>query len=385
MQKAIADLNQPKGKGWLLKFTARIRNFLPPLIAIVLSLILSGIVVELSGRSALLTLQALFAGSFGSADAFGRTLVNATPLVLTGLAVALSFRAGLFNVGGEGQFFLGALAAAWLGVILPFHGPLAILITLLGGILAGAIYGAIPGYLKAVSGASEVVTTLMLNYLAIYFNSFVTLKLLSAGNGFPGTAPIPPANRISNLPGVLHYANWGIVIALVVAVATYFLLWRTSWGYELRVTGLSQSTADYLGFATKRNIILTMALSGAMAGLAGAIEVLAVYGKMIVPFVSGVGFNGIAVALVGQVHPFGSVLAAILLGALAAGGQKIQFVSSVPNDVVQIAIGLILLTVTASRIPPVVMKYFGNLTHSFRSAGRKQTQKGPNQQEQAGK
>jgi simple sugar transport system permease protein len=266
----------------------------------------------------------------------------------------------MFNVGGEGQFFLGALTAAWLGVALPVRGIGGVAIILFFGALAGALWGAIPGYLKAVTGASEVVTTIMLNYVAIYLNSYVALRVIGAGKGFPGTAPIPLANRISPIVKGMD-ANWGIVIALVVALVIYLLLWRTSWGYELRVTGLSQSTAEYLGFNVGRNIVGTMAISGALAGLAGAIEVLAVYGKMIVPFVSGVGFSGIAVALVGQVHPAGSVLAAILLGALSAGGQKIQFVANVPNDLVQLAIGLILLTVTASRIPPLVKKYFTNL------------------------
>lgn len=335
-----------------------LKSLIPPLIAIVLSLVISVIFVQLSGRSSVLAFQALYQGSFGSLNAFGRTLLNATPLILTGLSVALSFRAGMFNVGGEGQMYLGALTAAWLGVILPFRGFPAVVVILVCGTLAGALWGALPGYLKAATGANEIVTTIMLNFLAIYFNSFITLKVLNAGSGFPGTEPVPLENRIPVLWKGMEYAHWGFVIAIIVAIGTYLLLWRTSWGYELRVTGLSQATAKYAGFPIKRNIVLTMALCGAFSGLAGAMEVLAVYGKMIVPFVSGLGFSGIAVALVGQVHPIGCILAAMLLGALSAGGQKMQFVANVPLDLVQIIIGLILLTVTATRIPPVVKKYF---------------------------
>ncbi len=361
MQNAASNLSKALERKWLSSLAEGLKGLIAPVIAIFLSLLISGVIVQLSGRSAILTAHALYEGSFESPAAFGRTIVNATPLILTGLSVALSFRAGMFNVGGEGQFYLGALIAAWLGVALPVRGIEAIVIILICGALVGAIWGAIPGYLKAVTGANEVVTTIMLNFVAIYFNSFMVLKVIGAGKGFPGTAPIPAVNRIAPIVKGMD-AHWGIMIALVVALAVYILLWRTSWGYELRVTGFSQSTAEYVGFPIRRNIVATMAISGALAGLAGAIEVLAVYGKMIVPFVSGVGFSGIAVALVGQVHPAGCVLGAILLGALAAGGQKMQFTANVPNDLVQLAIGLILLTVTASRIPPVVKKYFSNLT-----------------------
>jgi general nucleoside transport system permease protein len=364
IQKSVTGHPVSEGQQRFSETAERVKNILLPAIAIVISLTISAIVVQLSGRSASLTMHALYEGSFGSPSAIGRTLLNATPLVLTGLSVAFSFRAGMFNVGGEGQFYLGALTAAWLGVALPFSGIAAILIVMVFSALVGAFWGAIPGYLKAVTSANEIVTTIMLNFVAIYFNSFITLKVLSGGSGFPGTAPVPSESRIARMFEWIDM-HWGFFVALLVAFAAYILLWRTSWGYELRVTGLSQSTAQYVGFSIKRNIVIAMAISGAMAGLAGAIEVLAVYGKMIVPFVSGVGFSGIAVALVGQVHPLGCVLAAFMLGALSAGGQRIQFVADVPNDLVQLVIGLILLTVTASRIPPVVKKYAAHFQTSL--------------------
>lgn len=313
---------------------------------------IGAVIILLAGRSPVDAYAALWYGAFGTTGALGRTILATTPLIFTGLAVALSFRAGLFNVGGEGQFYLGALAAAWLGASLPFGGPAAILLVMITAGLVGGAWAAIAGYLKAWLGASEIVTTLMLNIIAVSFTLWATLKPLSAGTGQSSSAPVRPDVRLPLLMEDLGRAHVGLFVALAAAVIIYLLLWRTSWGYELRATGLSPQAAEYAGIPVARNIVLAMALSGAIAGIGGAIEVLGLYGKLIAPFVVGLGFYGIAVALIGRLHPIGCVLGAILLGALSSGGQNMQFVADVPQNLVDVLTGLILLLVTASRVPP---------------------------------
>lgn len=323
-----------------------------PLVAAVVALAVGAVVIALAGRSPAEAYGALWHGAFGSPSAIGRTVLATTPLIFTGLAVALSFRAGLFNVGGEGQFYLGALAAAWLGVALPFGGPFAIVLIVLAGAVFGGIWAGIAGYLKARLGASEIVTTLMLNIIAVSLTLWATLKPLSVGTGQSSTAPVSPDVRLPLLLDGLGRAHVGILVALGAAMLLYLLLWRTSWGYELRATGLAPRAAEYAGMPVGRNIVWVMALSGATAGVGGAIEVLGLYGKLIAPFVVGLGFYGVAVALIGRLHPIGCIAGAILIGALSSGGQNMQFVADVPQNLVDVLTGLILILVTASRIPP---------------------------------
>jgi ABC-type uncharacterized transport system permease subunit len=324
--------------------------------------------VAASGHSPLTAGSALWAGSFGSRDAFGRTLVAATPLIFTGLAAAFSFKAGLFNVGAEGQLYLGALTAAWLGVALPFTGPVAVVVILLAGSAAGGLWGAIPGYLRARADASEIVTTLMLNFVAVSFTSWAVLNLLNSADGYPTTRAILPANRLPLLHNSLGRAHWGIAVAVVVAALVYLIFQRTSWGYELRVTGLAPRCANYAGIRVRRNMALTLSVSGAIAGLGGAVEILGLYGNMVIPWEVGLGFTGIAVALIGRLNPWGCILGALLLGALSAGGQQMEFDANVPRDLVQLLTGLLLLFVTISRIPPHLR---GQMLLHLRGLGRK--------------
>jgi general nucleoside transport system permease protein len=327
-----------------------------PLVAASVAFAIGAAIIALAGRSPIDAYAALWDGAFGSGAAIGRTLLTATPLIFTGLAVALSFRAGLFNVGGEGQFYLGAVAAAWLGAALPFGGFGGILLVIIAAALAGGAWAGFAGFLKARLGASEIVTTLMLNIIAVSFTLWATLKPLSAGTGQSSSTPIRLDMRLPQIADELGRAHVGLFLALLAAVVIYVLLWRTSWGYELRATGLSPQAAEYAGMPVARNIVLAMALSGAIAGVGGAIEVLGLYGKLIAPFVVGIGFYGIAVALIGRLHPVGCVIGAILLGALSSGGQTMQFVADVPQNLADVLTGLILLLVTASRVPPVLRR-----------------------------
>jgi ABC-type uncharacterized transport system permease subunit len=347
-----------------------------PVVAIVLSFAIGALIILATGYNPVAAYAALFEGAFGSPAslgrillyelrltdvapsaedtaslaAIGRTLVNTTPLIFTGLAVAIAFRAGLFNIGGEGQFFMGAMAAAWLGVALGFLGPGAIPIALIACGLAGFLWGAVPGVLKAYFGAHEVITTIMLNFIAIFLTSYITRVPLDREGVLPGTEPIVESAKIPILGAGLGLANYGIFLALLAAVVAYLLLWRTRTGFELRAVGFSPGAANYAGIGIARNTVLALAIGGAFAGLGGGIEVMGVYGNMDLPFVRDVGFIGIGVALLGRNHPVGVVLGAIVFGAMASGAQQMQFDTQVPLDLTDVLLAVILFFVTATKL-----------------------------------
>jgi ABC-type uncharacterized transport system permease subunit len=326
-----------------------------PLIAIVLSFLIGAIIMLVTGNNPVMAFVALFRGAFGSPTALGRTLLNATPLIFTGLAVAVAFRAGLFNIGGEGQFFIGAITAAWLGVSLGSLGPLGMALALLGCMLTGFLWGAIPGFLKAYFGAHEVITTIMLNFVAIYLATFLALKPLRSEGLVPGTAEIDPGARIPFIGFGLGRANYGLFLALVAAAVVYLLLWRTRRGFEIRAVGLSPGAANYAGMRIGLNTVLALAIGGSLAALGGGEEVLGVYGKMTIPFVQYIGFNGIGVALLGRNHPVGVVLGAILFGGLTSGAQEMQFSTDVPLQLANVLLAVILLLVTATKLVELIV------------------------------
>ncbi len=325
-----------------------------PVLAILISFAIGAAIILATGRNPIAAYSALITGAFGSPAAIGRTLVNATPLIFTGLAVAVAFRAGLFNIGGEGQFYIGAITAAWLGVSLGFLGPIALPITLVACIITGFLWGAIPGALKAYFGAHEVITTIMLNFIAINLTVYLALNPLRGSGLVPGTENVAAAARIPVLGFGLGRANLGIFVAILAAVVAYLILWRTKRGFQIRAVGLSPGAANYAGIPIGRNTVLALAIGGAFAGLGGGVEVMGVYGKMAVPFVANVGFNGIGVALLGRNHPFGVVLGALVFGGLFSGAQEMQFQTDVPLSLTVVLLAVILLLVTATRLVELI-------------------------------
>ena len=326
-----------------------------PVLAIAISFAVGAVIILATGNDPLAAYSALISGAFGSPAAIGRTLVNATPLILTGLAVAVAFRAGLFNIGGEGQFYIGAVTAAWLGVSLGFLGPIALPIVLVACVVTGFLWGAIPGTLKAYFGAHEVITTIMLNYVAIYLTVYLALNPLRGSGLVPGTGNVAAAARIPVLGFGLGRANFGILVAILAVVVAYLLLWRTKRGFQLRAVGLSPGAANYAGIPIGRNTVLAIAIGAAFAGLGGGIEVMGVYGKMAVPFVANVGYNGIGVALLGRNHPVGVVLGALVFGGLFSGAQEMQFQTDVPLDLSEVLLALILFFVTATKLVELIL------------------------------
>jgi ABC-type uncharacterized transport system permease subunit len=294
---------------------------------------------------------ALFQGAMGSLNAVVNTLRAATPLVLGGLAVGLAFKAGLFNIGGEGQFLLGALGAVTVGVALNDASPfIAIPAALLAGAVAGAAWGFIPGFLKAISGAHEVVTTIMLNYIA----RAVIAWAVSGPLDQPGS-PSPITAQVGNaaLPVIIgRNGHLGALVALAAVLAVAWLLFRTTRGFEIRTVGANPDAARYAGMQPRLVIVLTMSLAGVLAGLAGATVVLGVTHYMTASFGTTVGFDSIAVALLGRSNPIGIVLAALLFGAMRAGAplMQIQTQSLIPAELVDVLQATILLFLVAHTV-----------------------------------
>jgi len=321
-----------------------------PVAAVALALLIGAIILIVSGASPLDAYSALVVGAFGNETALQRTLEKATPLIFSGLAVAFAFKAGLFNIGAQGQLLFGAITSAAIGfgiTGLPaiVHAPLA----LLGGAIAGGLYGAIPGALKAYTGAHEVITTIMLNYVAINITDYLAdgpLKDTSPGNIVART---PAILRTADIP-TLGPVPLGFIIAIVMAAAAWWLLWHTTLGYEIRTVGLNPSAADYAGMRVAWTVILTMILSGLLAGVGGAVETQGVVGRYQPGFNVGLGFDGITIALLGRTNPFGVIPAALLVGAMRAGSSQMQFSANVAAEIIDVILAVLLFFVTADLV-----------------------------------
>jgi simple sugar transport system permease protein len=326
------------------------RSISVPLAAVLLAILIGAVILAISGANPLSAYGALFQGAFGNMKAIGRTLEKATPLIFSGLAVAFGFKAGLFNIGAQGQLLFGAITAAALGFGIEglpavIHIPLAFL----GGGLAGALFGAIPGALKTYTGAHEVITTIMLNYVAINITDYFAdgpWKDTAPGNVVARTPLIFDSAKIPAIGGI----SLGFIIAILFAVVTWWFLSKTTIGFEIRTVGQNMHAAKYAGIKVARTVILTMVLSGLLAGIGGAIETQAVVGRYQPGFNTGLGFDGITIALLGKTNPFGVIPAAILVGAMKAGASQMQFSAGVPKEITDVIQALMLFFVAADMI-----------------------------------
>jgi simple sugar transport system permease protein len=351
-----------------------------PIFAVIVALILGGITMLATGVD-LFTIErafaALFTGSLGSVNALSETLTAAAPLTLAGLGIALGFRAGLFNIGAEGQLLVGGMAAVIVGFSfsgLPAlaHLPLA----LLAGALVGALWAAIAGWLRAATGAHEVITTIMLNLISF---RLVDYMLRSPWIQRPGRAdPISKSVLDSaELPRLLDWLDpnfrlhAGIFLTLAVVAFVYWLLFRTTLGFEFRSAGANPDAARYAGMRAGFLIVASMAIAGALAGLAGANQVLGVLGRASPNFSAGIGFDAIAVALLGRGHPVGVLLAGLLFGALQAGGRQMQVSANVSIDLIAIIQALIIVFIAAPMLVRTVFPWaFQKTGRAARGAGR---------------
>lgn len=365
------------------------RELLFPLIAVVVAFIVGGIIVLLVGDDPFRVYGLMLGSALTWPDGIGYTLFYATPLIFTGLAVAVAFRCGLLNIGAEGQLYVAAFATAWVsiklgGTVVDVFGtpttygwislPAIVLVPLaiLTAILVGGAWGAIPGWLKARFGAHEVITTIMMNFIAIALVSYFTQYYYKApGDPIMQTVPIGDAAHIARLgsfvPGLPTRlpVNVSFLLAILACALVYVFLWRTKWGYEIRATGANPSAAEYGGINVRKQIVLAMGVSGGLAGMVAINEVLGYHHRYYDGFSDNYGFGGIAVALLGRNHPAGVFFAALLFGMLQRGGIPVDaFSEHVSKDLVQVLQAIVILFVASEMFFRGAFDRFGLLKRS---------------------
>jgi simple sugar transport system permease protein len=344
-----------------------LKQLIFPLMAVVAAFAVGGLIVLIIGDSPLLVYELFATSAFGSIDGIGYTLFYATPLIFTGLAVAVAMKCGLLNIGAEGQLVVAAFSAAWVG--LTFHNLPAVLLTLLAALAAmavGGVWAGIPGVLKAKFGAHEVITTIMMNFIALSLVSYLTqYHYRKQGDPILETYPIaevqndavigPHIPRMHALLAPLHInfprhvpLNLAFLLAIAACALVYVFLWKTKWGYELRAVGANPAAAEYGGISIARNVVLAMAISGMLAGMVGINEVLGYRYRYYDGFSALYGFTGIAVALLGRNHPIGVLLAAILFGALNRASLFINiFTDKISKDWTVVLQAIVILFVAS--------------------------------------
>lgn len=333
-----------------------VRKILTPLASVVLAVLVGSLIVKVSGGDPGAAALALFAGAFGTPSAVGETLLRSTPLLIVGLGLAYGFRTGLFNIGAEGQLFMGGLAGAWLGLFLGGLSPwLSVPILLVAGMLGGAAWAFIPAVLKARVGAHEVITTMMFTYIARYLVSWLVVGPLQAPGPIPQTVQLPPSTwlpLLSQVSPALAFgrAHLGFVIGIGLAVVVWLLLKYTTLGYEARAVGFNPFAAENGGVSIAATTVKSLCFSGALAGLAGCVEVLGIHHRLFDQFSSGFGFTGIAVALLAKNHPLAVIPSAILFGALSAGATLMQLEANVSTKLISIIQALVIFFVAAEAV-----------------------------------
>jgi ABC-type uncharacterized transport system permease subunit len=332
---------------------SKLNAFLVPVLAVILGMIVGAVLMLAMGYNPIRGYQLVFQGVFGNNYYLGETLRSVTPLIFAGLAVAFAFRTGLFNIGVEGQFIVGQLTAAWVGITWDLPPVIHAIVAVLVAMIAAGLYAGIAGWLKARLGVHEVITTIMLNYVALFSSNYIIRTYLKGES--EGTKDILPSASLSSefLSNLFDGAriNWGLILALVFTLLMYWLLWKTTTGYELRAVGFNPHASEYAGMNVSKNIVLSMLISGMLAGAGGAVETLGVYGYMAISAgFTGIGFDGIAVALIGANNPFGVVLGALLFGGFSFGADNMQRAEGIPTESIQIVISMVIYFVAASAI-----------------------------------
>jgi ABC-type uncharacterized transport system permease subunit len=343
----------------LSKFGA-ILGLLMPLLATLLALLVGAVMLLALDANPVEAYSALVNGAFGSTNALADTAVKATPLLFMGLGICIAFRGGVVNIGGEGQLVTGAVAATAVALYLPqLPGWAIICLSLAVGFVAGAIWGGIPGALKAYLNVNEILSTVMLNMIAVQGMNFLLRGpmmdpvQIEDGSFIPQTARFPRATDLPRLVPTRLHAGAGL--AVILAILVYIFLWRTTIGYRIRAVGLNPNASRVAGIEVKRYIMLSLLLSGALAGLGGATQVLGLHHRMFTDgsaqgFTGGAGFNGIVAALFGKLHPLGTIPASILFGALLVGANHMQRAVQVPSDFITALNGLVVVFVVGSEI-----------------------------------
>ncbi|MGO1712012.1 MAG: ABC transporter permease [Senegalia sp. (in: firmicutes)] len=341
------------------------------LLSIIVGFLVGAVVLLIAGFNPIDAYRIMIEGIFSRTKYLSYTIIYATPLIITGLSVTFAFRTGLFNIGAEGQFIIGSLVAGLIGHFLELPLVLHVLVIIIGAAIAAGLWGGIAGFLKAKFGVHEVIATIMLNWIALYFNNYIIMQPFfrrpesETSKEILDSASITILEKwkytdvgrewLSSHPYIKDFlsapANLGIVFAIILAIIVWYILNKTTLGYELRAVGYNKLAAEYGGIKVKKSIITSMMISGALAGLAGAIQVMGVTKSVIVlPLMEGYGFDGIAVSLIAGNMAIGNIFSGLLFGALKYGGPKIQPPLGAPSEVVNIMIGTIVFFIAIPKL-----------------------------------
>ncbi len=339
-------------------------KFFTTLLAIIFGFLIGGIVLKFTGHSPVEVFTEMFLGAFSKLNFISTIIVRSTPLIFTGLSVAFAFRTGLFNIGAEGQFIIGALSATYFGIVFNFPSIIQIPLVLILSLFVSGLYGALAGFLKARFGVHEVLTTIMLNWTALYLSNWAVMTDALHRPNMETTEFIHPTTSItileewkvsdlgieflSNHPNLAQFlrapVNAGILLSIVAAFIIWLILKKTNFGYELKAVGFNSDAAFYGGINVKKRLTQSMFISGMLAGAAGATHVIGVSKNIaILAAPEGYGFDGVAVSLIGMNHPLGTTIAGLFLGALKYSGQKLQSSLEVPSEVITLMVGVIVL------------------------------------------
>ena len=323
------------------KLTKSLGSFIVPLLSIVLALIIGVIIMAALGANPAVALKNLAMGAFGTKANIGTTLTKATPLMFCALCACFAYKCGVFNLGGEGQFIIGSVACYYVAYCSGVTGVPGILLALLAGAVAGGIWGMIPGVLKITRGQNEMIISIMLNYVATLFMGVVYTNWLR-DESVPQTLPVPDSVMLPRVIDGMRF-TWAFIIAVVVGLLIYYFLFWTSDGFKLRAVGYNMTASRFNGFPIKRYILTSFIVSGAIAGLGGGAELLGTQFRLINGFGAGYGFDGVAMALIGQLHPIATMVVTVFFAALRAGSTTMQAATGVPTSVSDIIQALVIV------------------------------------------
>ena len=376
-KSTIKNTNAESRNGWEMSANLLKHPITSKVIAILMGFIVAAIVMVISGFSPIDCFAALFRGIFSKPKYMANVIIKATPILLTSLSIAFAFKVGLFNIGAEGQYIVGTIAATIVGILCDFPAMIQIPIVILAGIAAGAIWGGFVGFLKSKFGINEVITSIMFNWIAFYLCNYVVNTNRFHQPNSTGTYPVNESSFTTILgnwkmseEGLAYFrehpvlseiilktdANVGILIAVLVAIAIAFVLKKTTKGYELRAVGFNQYAAEFAGISVKKNIIHAMLIAGAISGLAGALTITGIAPHRISTLGSfeNFGFNGMAVALIAGSNPIGCIFAALLYAGLSYGGATVQSEVGAPSEVINIMLGTIVFCIALTSIMPII-------------------------------
>ena len=318
----------------------RTLTILVPIISVLLALVVGGIVIACLGKNPIQGYALLFSGSLGTTQKFASSLVSACPLIFTALAAAFAYRCGVFNLGGEGQFIMGAVSAIVFLLVTGIEGIAGTVLAILVGTVVGALWAALPGIMKITRGLNEMITSIMLNYVATLFMGFIYTNAFRDG-GNPQTPSVADSVMLAKIPGFRIHT--GVILAIVLSLVVAYVISKTSFGFKIRAVGLNPLASKVNGFNVKFLVVAALIISGAIAGMGGAVELLGKQYRLMSGFGSGFGFDGVAIALIAQLNPLASLLVAIFFGALTTGASSMQVGIMVPTAIVEIIRALIII------------------------------------------